>query len=154
MADGAGPMADHQMGSTAAPADRQQTIHEDGAAVMPFDLNQTLHHFQLLPDGALQTVTANDPSDQTQITLIQQHLAEIAQRFQHGDFSQPASLHGADMPGLAALAANAALVDVGFTALADGAQSRYTTQDPATLAALQQWFAAQLADHGADAVAH
>ena len=149
-----GSAAGHQMGSNATTTDRQQTIHEHGASVMPFELNRTLHHFQVLPDGGLQTVTANDPGDQTQVTLIQQHLAEIAQRFQQGDFSQPASLHGADMPGLAALVANAALLDVAYTVLPDGAQIRYTTQDPTTLAALQQWFAAQLADHGADAVAH
>jgi uncharacterized protein (DUF305 family) len=149
-----GPTADHPMGSSTPTTERQQMIHEHGSSVMPFDLNRTLHHFEVLPDGGLQTVTANDPSDQTQITLIQQHLADLAQRFQQGDFSQPASLHGADMPGLGALVANAALLDVAYTALPDGAQIRYTTQDPATLAALQQWFAAQLTDHGADAVAH
>jgi hypothetical protein len=154
MTDGAGPRGGHQMGSNDAPTDRQQMIHQQGASVMPFDLDQTQHHFQLLPDGGLQTVLANDPTNQTQITLTQQHLADLTQRFQQGDFSEPASLHGGDMPGLSDLAAAGSRLQVAYTTLPDGAQLRFTTQDPTTLTALQQWFAAQLADHGSDAVAH
>jgi hypothetical protein len=149
-----GNTADHHIGGSAATTDRQQMIHEHGASVMPFDLTRTLHRFQALPDGGLQTITANDPTDQTQITLIQQHLADEAQRFQQGNFSDPAALHGADMPGLATLAANADKLAVVYTALPNGAQIRYTTHDPNTLVALQQWFAAQLADHGPDATDH
>jgi hypothetical protein len=141
-------------GDSSATPDRQRMIHEHGASVMPFDLNRTLHHFQILPDGGLQTVTANDPTDQTQITLIQQHLADLAQRFQQGDFSEPAALHGADMPGLSDLAAAGSRLQIAYTALPNGAQLRFTTQDPDTLTALQRWFTAQLADHGPDAVAH
>jgi uncharacterized protein (DUF305 family) len=143
----------HQIGGSPTTTDRQQTIHERGASVMPFDLNQTTHRFQVLPDGGLQTVTAKDATNQTQIPLIQQHLAEEAARFQRGDFSDPASLHGQDMPGLAELTALAARIEVVYTALPDGAQIRYTTQDPAVLTAIHAWFAAQLSDHGADAIA-
>jgi uncharacterized protein (DUF305 family) len=149
-----GATTDHPVGGSTTATDRQQMIHEHGASVMPFDLDQTLHHFQLLPDGGLQTVTANDPANQTQITLIQQHLTDLAQRFQQGDFSEPAALHGAAMPGLSDLAAAGSRLQVAYTALPDGAQLRFTAQDPTTLTALQRWFAAQLADHGSDAVAH
>jgi uncharacterized protein (DUF305 family) len=141
-----------QMPGSGATTNRQQMIHERGASVMPFDLNRTLHRFIVLPDGGLQTVTANDPTDQTQITLIQQHLADEAQRFQRGDFADPATLHGADMPGLAELAAAAGRMSVIYTPLPNGAQLQYTSQDPNTIAALHRWFVAQLADHGHDAV--
>jgi len=144
----------HQMRESAASTDRQQMIHERGSSVMPFDLNQTTHRFQVLPDGGLQTVSANDPTNQTQITLIQQHLADEAARFQRGDFSDPATLHGSDMPGLAKLTTAGSRLQIVYAATAVGAQIRYTTQNPDTLAALHQWFAAQLADHGADATDH
>lgn len=149
-----GNTADHHMEGTPTTTDRQQMIHQHGSSVMPFDLDQTLHHFQLLPDGGLQTVTANDPTNQTQIALIQQHLADLAQRFQQGDFSEPAALHGTDMPGLSDLAGAGSRLQVVYTALPNGAQIRFTTQDPDMLTALQRWFTAQLSDHGPDAVAH
>ena len=66
----------------------------------------------------------------------------------------PATMHGADMPGLAALQAGARHIDMQYTPLPDGAQIRYTTQDPALIKALHQWFAAQLSDHGHHAVGH
>jgi hypothetical protein len=143
--------AAHQVAGSPATTARQQTIHERASSVMPFDLDQTLHRFLVLPDGGLQTVTANDPTNREQIVLIQQHLADEAARFQEGDFSDPAALHGADMPGLTELTTLATQVDVVFSNLPDGAQIRYTTSDVAALTALQRWFAAQLADHGSDA---
>ncbi len=134
--------------------DHQQMIHERGAAVMPFDLNQTLHHFESMPDGGLETVTANDPANQAQRTLIQQHLAIEAQRFQRGDFTDPAALHGADMPGLAVLSAAGTRLRVAYNDLPNGGQIRFTTQDATTLTAVHDWFTAQLSEHGRDAVAH
>jgi len=63
-------------------------------------------------------------------------------------------LHGSDMPGLAKLTTAGSRLQIVYAATAVGAQIRYTTQNPDTLAALHQWFAAQLADHGADATDH
>jgi len=146
-------MGDHPMDGS-APADRQHAVHEHGASVKPFDLSQTLHHFVSLPDGGLQTVTVNDPTNQTQIALVQQHLAEEADRFQRGDFTDPATLHGASMPGLAELTAAAGQITVMYSPRADGGEIRYTSQDPAVIDALHRWFAAQLTDHGKDAVGH
>jgi hypothetical protein len=121
---------------------------------MPFDLAQTIHHFQPLEHGGLQTVTVKDPSNSTQITLIQAHLKEEAEKFHRGDFSDPAKIHGEHMPGLAALQTGAQRIDVQYTALPNGAQIRYSTTDPALVMALHQWFAAQRADHGHHAVQH
>jgi len=118
---------------------------------MPFDLDQTIHVFQELPDGGLQTVTANDPANTQQIALIQAHLQQEAVKFRRGDFGDPATIHGQDMPGLADLKAGATKIDVQYTALPDGGQLRYTTTDPTLIMALHHWFAAQISDHGAHA---
>jgi hypothetical protein len=128
---------------------RQAEVAARGAQVMPFDLDQTTHMFQELPDGGLQTVTANDVANIQQIALIQAHLQQEAAKFRRGDFGDPATIHGQDMPGLADLKAGTAKIEVEYTAVPDGGQIRYTTTDSALIMALHQWFAAQSSDHGA-----
>jgi hypothetical protein len=133
---------------------RQEEVAARGAKVMPFDLEQTTHVFQKLDDGGLQKVVVKDPSNKKQIALIQAHLKEEAEKFRKGDFSDPAKIHGEDMPGLTQLKAGAGKIDIRYTALSDGAQIRYTAKDPKLVTALQQWFAAQLSDHGHHATHH
>ena len=133
---------------------RQQEIAVKGAKVMPFDLEQTTHVFEKLDDGGLQKVVVKDPANNKQIALIQSHLKEESERFRKGDFSDPAKIHGEDMPGLAQLKAGAAKIDVRYSALPDGAQIRYTAKDPKLVTALHQWFSAQLSDHGDHATHH
>ena len=53
-----------------------------------------------------------------------------------------------------AFRAGYAQIDVTYSELPDGAQIRYTTGDPAIIAALHAWFAAQLSDHGGHAMEH
>jgi hypothetical protein len=96
---------------------RQEEVAAKGAKIMPFDLEQTVHHFQPLENGGLQTVTVKAPSNSTQIALIQAHLKEEAEKFHRGDFSDPAKIHGENMPGLAALQTGAQHIDVQYTAL-------------------------------------
>ena len=133
---------------------RQEEVAARGVKVMPFDLEQTTHVFQKLEDGGLQKVVVKDPSNKKQIALIQAHLKEESEKFRKGDFSDPAKIHGDDMPGLAELKAGARKIDVRYTALPDGAQIRYTTKDPKMVMALHQWFTAQLSDHGEHATGH
>src|SRR5688500_8273520 len=80
------------IGLCASPG-RQEEVAAKGAKIMPFDLEQTMHHFQPLENGGLQTVTVKDPSNSTQIALIQAHLKEEAEKFHRGDFSDPAQIH-------------------------------------------------------------
>ena len=80
--------------------------------------------------------------------MIQAHLKEESEKFRRGDFSDPAKIHGHDMPGLAELKSGAENIEVVYTPLPDGAQIRYTTKDPALLIAIHHWFDAQLSDHG------
>jgi hypothetical protein len=138
----------------AADTERQREVTTRGVAVMPFDQEQTMHMFQPLADGGLQRVTVKDPKNQAQIALIRSHLKEEANRFQRGDFADPAKIHGVDMPGLAELSRGAARIDVAYAERADGAEIRYTAKDPALVVALHRWFQAQVHDHGRHATMH
>jgi hypothetical protein len=130
---------------------RQAMVHEMGHQVMPFDLKKTLHVFEMTESGGVQQVIARDPTDKRQITFIQHHLQLETGRFRHGDFSDPLSLHGTDMPGLKDLAAGAARIKIEFMALTNGGQITFTTHDLHLITAVHRWFGAQLSDHGSDA---
>ncbi len=139
---------------TLAAPSRQARIHEMGAHVMPFDLNKTTHIFTMTQTGGVQQIIAKDAGDAAQIALIQQHLQREAMQFRAGDFSDPARLHGQEMPGLNDLKAGATRIAVEYAALRNGAQLTYTTNDPRLITALHQWFGAQLLDHGHDTTDH
>ena len=133
---------------------RIDEVARRGVEVMPFDLRATVHVFTRLDQGGVQRVAARDPGDAAQVRLVREHLQDIRGRFLRGDFSGPAHIHGADMPGLAALrqaAPGQLLID--YQDVPGGAELRYRSADPALVAALHQWFEAQLSDHGPDAEA-
>ncbi len=136
---------------TQPPTNQQAMVHNMGGHVMPFDLNQTTHIFEMTESGGIQQVIAKGPGDKGQITLIQQHLQHEAMRFRAGDFSDPTSLHGADMPGVRELARGSAQLKVEYAALPNGAQVTFTTQDLQLITAIHRSFGAQLSDHGSDA---
>ncbi len=130
---------------------RQDDVANRGAEVMPFDLDATTHQFEPLANGLTETVVADDPTDSEQITLIQQHLTSEADRFQRGDFSDPATIHGDDMPGLDELQARVDAITIEFTPLTDGAQLTFSATDPELVDALHRWGEAQTMDHGTHA---
>ena len=130
---------------------QQEHVHNMSHSVMPFDAAKTTHVFKMTESGGVQRVVVKDKSDADQVQLIQQHLREEAGRFQHGDYSDPATLHGADMPGLKELQTGAQRVKVSYSDLRDGAQITFETTDPHLLTAIHRWFGAQLSEHGADA---
>jgi hypothetical protein len=132
---------------------RQAEIAARGAQVMPFDLDATTHLFQPSADGGIQQVTADKAGDTEQIALIRAHLQAEASKFQRGDFSDPTTIHGQDMPGVAQLQAGYARITVRYAELSNGAQLQYSTDDPVLIAALHAWFAAQTSDHGQHAAA-
>ena len=133
-------------GGTDARSDAQ-LIDERAADVMPFDLDKTTHTFEKSPTGGVQTVVAIDPGDADQIALIQHHLREEAAMFQRGDYSDPAEIHGMDMPGLEELRDGYRDVAVEYVALADGARLVYATGDDTLVDALHAWFDRQTMDH-------
>jgi hypothetical protein len=130
---------------------RQQVVREKGADVMPFDLDATRHNFVKSETGGVQSVLSRDSSDLTQVTAVRAHLREISAAFAAGNFTDPVTIHGADMPGIATLVANAGKVSVEYADVADGGQITYSSSDPIIVNALHDWFDAQLNDHGHDA---
>jgi hypothetical protein len=133
------------------PGDRQAEVAAKGSQVMPFDLERTTHRFAKAATGGIQTVVADNTSDAEQIRLIREHLvAEIA-KFQRGDFGDPSTIHGSEMPGLADLTAGYQRITTTYTELPDGARITYTTGEPPLVQALHAWFDAQVNDHGTHA---
>lgn len=143
------------LGFLCAPAAFAQTphehIHHASSGVMPFDMAKTLHLFKMTVWGGVQRVVARDPAETDQIALIRQHLKLVAEKFQGGDYSDPAALHGRHMPGLEALSAGASDITIVYGELPAGAQLRFETEDLHLLTAIHRWFGAQLSDHGGDA---
>jgi hypothetical protein len=131
-----------------AQAARQAEVAAKSREVMPFDLERTMHRFAKTGTGGLQTVTAKDPADAQQARLIREHLAEEVARFSKGDFGDPASIHGGEMPGLRELEAGHDGIGVRYAEAPAGARISYTTSDPALVKALHAWFDAQVTDHG------
>ena len=130
---------------------RQEHVHQMAHSVMPFDISKTVHIFKMTESGGVQRVIAKDPGATDQIELIQQHLRHEAKMFQQGNYSDPAKLHGAEMPGLKDLEAGASRIKVSYEAVPSGAEIRFETTDPRLLTAIHRWFGAQLSEHGADA---
>lgn len=135
----------------AAASDREQMVHEMGKNVMPFALEKTRHIFEMTERGGIQDVVVKDAADTAQIRLIRQHLMHEAGMFGEGNFSDPMSLHGAQMPGVEQLSAAAGRVRVRYDTLPDGARITFSADDPVLVTAVHRWFGAQLSDHGADA---
>lgn len=138
-------------GPTTAPSAHDAMVERRSGEVMPFDLNRTMHVFAPTSDGGVQTVTVHD-GDPRQVALVRSHLRKEAAAFAAGDFSDPARIHGTNMPGLARLRAGARRISVSYAQTPDGASIRYKTADPHLVAALHTWFAAQVKDHGAHAM--
>lgn len=135
-------------------ASRQDEVTRKGASVMPFDLSRTTHFFDDNATGGVETVTANSSNDAKQIALIRQHLAHEAKRFAHGDFSDPAKIHGGDMPGLVTLASAGKKLHVAYKNVPAGGSLTYSSRDKTVVAAVHAWFAAQRSDHAAHTHMH
>ncbi len=133
---------------------RQDEVAHTGATVMPFDLTRTTHFFDDTASGGVETITANEKSDAQQIALIQSHLTMEAKRFGDGDFSDPAKIHGQDMPGLAELTRAGTKLQVRYEKLPAGASLTFASGDPAVATAIHAWFAAQRSDHAAHSHMH
>ena len=154
-----GQVMDHQNMDHAAhmkmmaQAQRQAEVSRLGKDVMPFSLMATTHIFSKNETGGVQQVVAKVAGDESQVVLIRQHLHDIQSQFLKGDFSGPSHIHGQAMPGLSELkAAKAGQMAIVYRDVKDGAELTYQTSDAKLVAALHQWFDAQLSDHGKDAM--
>lgn len=131
----------------AADAQRQAEVAALGASVMPFALDRTMHRFAPDAQGGVQSVVSTD-RDPEQIRSIRAHLRDERERFVRGDYSSPAAIHGASMPGLATLVTARGRLEVEYADLPEGGALRFRTLDASLVAAVHDWFAAQSSDHG------
>jgi hypothetical protein len=115
--------------------------------VMGFDLEKTTHHFYLYADGGAIDVSANDPSDDTNIKAARSHLPHIAKMFGEGDFSAPALVHATNVPGTADLARLKDRLTYRYEETPRGGRVNIVTSDADALAALHQFLRFQIADH-------
>ena len=129
----------------------QEHVHEMAHGVMPFDLAKTLHVFRMTDSGGVERVIVRDSAHSDQLPLIREHLRKEAERFQLGDYSDPAQLHGARMAGIDELARGARRIRISYGELPDGAQIVFKTSDARLVTAIHRWFGAQLSEHGTDA---
>jgi len=132
---------------------QQEHVHQMSHSIMPFDVAKTTHIFKMTESGGIERVIAKSPNDTEQVVLIQEHLRHEADRFQQGDYSDPAMLHGTDMPGLKDLEDGASEIKISYTSLSSGAEITFDTSDLHLLTAIHRWFGAQLSEHGSDAKA-
>lgn len=136
-----------------ASEERLDEVVEKGSHVMPFDLEQTTHIFSKTSKGGIQQVVVKDSENSEQIMLIRQHLLKISSEFKKGDFSNPAKIHGKDMPGLDILRnTQPEQINIHYKELPDGAEINYTSDEEKVVAAIHQWFDAQLSDHARHAI--
>lgn len=132
---------------------RQAEVAKRGSDVMPFSLAATTHFFTKTKDGGIQRVTARNTKDSAQTKLVREHLRDIQARFLKGDFSGPSHIHGEEMPGLAKLkAAKSGQIMIAYRDVKGGAELTYQTADTKLVEGLHNWFDAQVADHGTDAI--
>jgi hypothetical protein len=117
--------------------------------VMPFELDHVTHTFTKTTDGGVERVVVKDSGDTRNLALIRSHLRTEADEFGRGNYSDPAKIHGMDMPGVEELERGAARVEVVFAEIPGGAQITYSSGEPALVVALHAWFDRQGSDHSA-----
>jgi hypothetical protein len=140
----------HQMNDSSL-MHRQHMIHSESPMVMPFDMNKVTHYFIKTDSGGILMIRTKDIRDTAQARLIVNHLQKEYKLFSNADFTDPKTLHGADMPGLSTLSSAKGKYKVEFNKLVDGAQLTFSSKDSEVRNAIHKWFDAQLRDHGKDA---
>lgn len=132
---------------------RLDEVAQRGVHVMPFDLELTTHVFSKTAKGGVQKVIVNNLENTDQIRLIREHLTKVSDEFQQANYSDPAKIHGENMPGLDMLRnAKAGQVSILYKNLPNGAGITYVTDKATLITAIHQWFDAQLSDHARHAI--
>jgi len=127
----------------------QSMVMTHGARVMPFDQNHAMHMFLPSGTGGVVEIVVHD-MDPMQISLVRSHLLQEAARFTHGDYSDPAYIHGKTMSGLSRLETGASRVSVGYFETPAGAAITFASTDEGLVSAIHQWLAAQQRDHNSN----
>jgi hypothetical protein len=127
---------------------------QEHISVMLSDLAEATHIFRMTDSGGVARVIIRGGTvqDQAAVALIRQQLQHKADAFRRGDYSDPASSSGGDMPGQKDLRAGAAHIKVSCSFLPTGAEITFETTDRHLVTAIHRWFGAQLSERDVDAM--
>ena len=139
------------LSSCAKTDNSKAAIEQRSQQVMPFNMDTAMHMFTPTATGGVQQVVVHS-GDMQQITLVRRHLRKEAAAFSRGDFSDPAYIHGNDMPGLSELGRDHVHLAVTYKSSKQGGEIVYTSSEPRVIAAIHEWFKAQVRDHGPHAM--
>ena len=95
---------------------------------MGVDQYASVHLFDTLPDGA-RIELQRDPTDTAGVAAVRSHLQGIVSAFTSGDFSTPAFVHMARVPGTDVMAARRAVLRYRYEPLPGGGAVRITSID-------------------------
>jgi hypothetical protein len=122
-----------------------------GQEAMGVDQYTSTHYFDALPDGG-RIELQRDVDDPAGVAQIREHLHDIADAFENGDFSTPAFVHMQSVPGAEVMAEKRDAITYQVRDLPRGAELRITTRDPEAIAAIHEFMAFQRQDHRAGGV--
>lgn len=105
----------------------------------------TTHRVDVTPSGVEMVMTASDPRDQTVIADIRAHMADEAERYASGDYSDAMGMVSAATAAALRLHADAITVTQRETARASIIQLQ--SNDPGVYAVLVQWAGEMNAAH-------
>jgi hypothetical protein len=120
-----------------------------GDHAMGFSHENTKHHFELLGDGGIIEVDANNETDTATRDQIRQHLTHIASMFSANNFDVPMFIHGTVPPGVPVMKEKHSAIAYTFAQTPRGAMVRIFTHDPEALSAIHEFLAFQIKDHRA-----
>lgn len=123
-------------------------MQDRGRMAMGVDQYTSTHTFDALPDGGRISLT-RATGDTLGVRQIRAHLRLIEHAFQAGDFSTPEFVHMRTMPGTAVMAGKRDVITYAYRDVPGGGELRITTSDPAAIAAVHEFMAAQRGDHHA-----
>jgi hypothetical protein len=119
-----------------------------GKSAMGVDQYTSIHRFDDLADGG-RIELQRDRDDSAGISAIRAHMRTIARAFAAGDFSTPATVHLAEVPGSATMRAKRSAIEYGVMDLPRGAALRIRSADREAVAAVHQFLAYQRREHRA-----
>jgi hypothetical protein len=132
------------LAAVAAPHARTPAPVQQAAPALPFNDSNSSQAFQKNQSGGIQQLVANDPKDQALIAAIRAQLEAQAARFGQGDYSGIVKISGKDIPAGQYLSAKAGQIGIIYRNVPAGAAIDYQGRDAAAVAAIHDWFDAQL----------
>jgi hypothetical protein len=122
-------------------------VEKHGDEGMGFTHDTTTHHFRMATDGGTIEVTANDPTDKTNMAAIRSNRSHIAVLFANGDFSTPMFVHDGVPPGVTTMKLLKTRIQYQYEEMSSGGRVRIQASDPVALAAIHDFLRFQISEH-------